>query len=189
MSFTLPCAAAARTLLAIACLGGTAAHAQDLVAENNEYAVPAAAGPWDIDANPNMPYGIVHNGIRDRHKAPVVVPVQAGDRVTIKWVKGDPNSGAGIGKGAKGVRIYTEGCAAQAPGCFVPRVSYLVQLIGSFADDNGVVIGSPFALNNGPVHKQAPDGATQLLLGFNDNWYNDNSQRVVMSVKSEPAAQ
>jgi hypothetical protein len=189
MQFTLSRAGVARALLAISCLVGAAAHAQPLVPGGNEYAVPAAAGPWDIDANPAMPYGIVHDGIADRHKAPVVVPVQANDRVTIKWVKGNPDSGAGIGKGARGVRVYTEGCVDQAPGCFVPRVSYLVQLIGSFADDSGAVIGSPFALNNGPVHKRAPAGATQLLLGFNDNWYNDNSQRVVISVKSEQAVQ
>jgi hypothetical protein len=42
-------------------------------------------------------------------------------------------------------------------------------LIGTFADGAGVIVGTPFSVGNGPLSRLVPLGATQLLLGINDD--------------------
>jgi uncharacterized delta-60 repeat protein len=46
--------------------------------------------------------------------------------------------------------------------------------LGVFANESGVIVGSPFTIGNGPLTISIPIGSTQLLMGFNDGWYNDN---------------
>jgi hypothetical protein len=47
-------------------------------------------------------------------------------------------------------------------------------LIGTFAND-GVIVGQPFVIGNGPATLVVPAGANQLLLGINDAYYGDNA--------------
>src|SRR5438067_10418276 len=49
-----------------------------------------------------------------------------------------------------------------------------MELVGTFAND-GVIVGKPFPIGNGPTALTVPAGANQLLLGINDNRYSDNS--------------
>ena len=74
-------------------------------------------------------------------------------------------------------------CTA-SPGCYVPGVTTtnLELLLGVFANPTGVIVGSPFVIGNGPAPQVIPVGATQLLMGFNDGWYNDNGAGIYVKV-------
>ena len=60
---------------------------------------------------------------------------------------------------------------------------YVVALVGTFAND-GVIVGTPFGIGNGPTTLTIPAGANQLLLGINDNGYGDNSGAFNVKVSS-----
>jgi hypothetical protein len=62
-----------------------------------------------------------------------------------------------------------------------PYPIYEVELVGTFAN-NGVIIGQPFAIGDGPATFVIPAGANQLLLGANDNAYSDNLGSWTLSV-------
>lgn len=64
---------------------------------------------------------------------------------------------------------------------------YLEELVGTFAD-NGVIVGTPFAIGNGPTTVVIPASANELLMGVNDGWYNDNGGSVRVSVTDTSAA-
>jgi hypothetical protein len=51
---------------------------------------------------------------------------------------------------------------------------FLVELVGTFANSAGAIVGTPFALGDGPTTIVVPTGATQLQLGVNDDIYHDN---------------
>lgn len=75
-----------------------------------------------------------------------------------------------------------------APGRYIPGTNYLEQLLGTFADASGSIVGSPFTIGNGPLSVVIPTGATQLLMGFNDGWYNDNGAgNLTMKITEVPA--
>ena len=67
------------------------------------------------------------------------------------------------------------------PGFYVSTTTWLETLIGTFAH-NGVIVGSPFAIGNGPITETIPQGANELLMGVVDGWYNDNGGEVGVSV-------
>jgi len=50
---------------------------------------------------------------------------------------------------------------------------YLQEVLGAFTDAGGVIVGTPFVVGDG-VTVTVPTGATQLELGVNDTFYNDN---------------
>ena len=50
---------------------------------------------------------------------------------------------------------------------------YLMALVGTFADDSGQIVGTPFKVGNGPVNATIPTGATRLQLGANLWNYSD----------------
>ena len=50
---------------------------------------------------------------------------------------------------------------------------YARGLVGTFAN-NGVIVGTPFPIGDGPATFIIPAGANQLLLGVDDNYYVDN---------------
>jgi len=59
---------------------------------------------------------------------------------------------------------------------------YLVELVGTFADSKGAIVGLPFPLGNGPTVLTIPGGATQLQLGANDGLYADNGGSWTISI-------
>jgi hypothetical protein len=63
---------------------------------------------------------------------------------------------------------------------------YLVELVGTFANSSGAIVGTPFALGDGPTTITVPTGATQLQLGVNDDIYHDNAGSFTVDV-SGPA--
>lgn len=51
---------------------------------------------------------------------------------------------------------------------------YLGELVGTFANSSGAIVGTPFAIGDGPDSVTIPAGATQLQLGVNDDKFGDN---------------
>jgi hypothetical protein len=58
------------------------------------------------------------------------------------------------------------------------------ELIGTFAN-NGVIVGQPFAIGDGPATLTIPTGANELRLGIDDNYFGDNTGAFTISV-SQP---
>jgi hypothetical protein len=59
--------------------------------------------------------------------------------------------------------------------------TYLNQLVGTFADATGAIIGTPFAIGLGRT-VSIPVGATQLQLGINDDIFVDNTGELNLAV-------
>ena len=142
------------------------------------------SGPWDPVADASLDYG-THDGF-----APSSVNVSAGETLTLSCVSGfvsefegwapsyiDANgysvaagypanyygSGPGrIGVGSSGDFLPSHFIDPDNVG---PGYINLLELIGEFFTATGAVIGTPFAVGDGPLTITVPDGATQLQLG------------------------
>jgi hypothetical protein len=51
---------------------------------------------------------------------------------------------------------------------------FLVELVGTFANSSGAIVGTPFALGDGPTTIVVPTGATQLQMGVNGDIYHND---------------
>jgi hypothetical protein len=63
--------------------------------------------------------------------------------------------------------------------------TYLAELVGTFADSSGDIVGTPFPIGD-LATVTAPAGATQLQLGINDDIYHDNSGSLQIQVSAVP---
>jgi hypothetical protein len=145
--------------------------------------VPGPAGPWDTALNPAFDYGVHDNA------PPVVInstngfSFAPGSIITVTYL-----SGIVDGHDATGdtTNITNNSCCSNGkfPGFYVnPGVpAYGGDLIGTFTN-NGVIVGQPFPIGDGPATLTVPAGATQLQLGINDNKFSDNqgSYTVIVS--------
>jgi hypothetical protein len=61
--------------------------------------------------------------------------------------------------------------------------AYGGELVGAFAN-NGVMVGTPFPIGNGPTMLTIPNGATELMMGVNDNFFSDNQGSYTVTVAS-----
>ena len=168
--------------------------ANEAYADGITVVVDGRSGPWSIVANPTFSYGGFFNGSQDQHLAPTLVdatsgvPFTVGDFLRIAYVNGIANGGSGNTSTADGSRtwngngILDEYLGVPAPGHYIAGINYLEQVVGTFANSNGIIVGSPFTIGNGPVYETIPFGATQLLIGVNDAWYNDNGGSLHMNV-------
>lgn len=155
--------------------------------------VPSSAGPWSQSVNPAFDYGLHDNG------PPVVVDSSTGFTIT-------PGTGLSISYlhgmvaasspgypyyDANGVDIhptdYVSPQYGRFPSYYTMGRSYLVQLMGAFSND-GVLIGTPMLIGNGPKTFVVPTGANQLLLGVNDNYFGDNAGAFTVSISELPQA-
>jgi hypothetical protein len=55
-------------------------------------------------------------------------------------------------------------------------------LVATFADSSGDIVGTPFAVDDGPISVLIPVGASQLQLGINDDIFYDNGGALSVSV-------
>ena len=148
--------------------------------------VSAQSGPWSPALNPALPFGDGTNlaaahtmaafdfsagaGFTLRYTGGLATPLSYGDPVFDG--RGDTNY---VATGTPGTS------STPFPSQYVPAsfgTVYLGTLIGAFARD-GVVVGSPFAVGNG-IDVTSPGGVDEILLGYNDDIFNDN--RGVLSV-------
>lgn len=63
-----------------------------------------------------------------------------------------------------------------------PYPIYLNTLVGTFADSSGNIVGTPFAVFNGPASVLVPLGASRLQLGINDDIFADNTGSLDVNV-------
>ena len=191
--------------LAVACCGAAISRADPITVNVN-----GASGPWDTSLNPAYGYGVAVGGEDNVNAAPEVVnsssglPLAAGDQLIIVAVyspdyvpTATPYSGGSYGapspftpllagaygsywSNADGLGGYPSN-GPGAPGFYISTPTFLEELVGVFTSD-GVIVGSPFAIGNGPVSEVIPVGANELSLGINDAWYNDNGGGVNVSI-------
>ena len=153
--------------------------------------VDSLAGPWLVSLNPGYDYGIHdNNGPAIVNQANSGIAFVPGKVLTIIYVSGLVSAGAAFGwpyADANGYVNDTWGCGDGlrdhgSSGTAFPCVytdpskkTYLIELMGVFADSNGVIVGEPFGIGDGPYQVAIPAGATQLQLGITDDSYWDNT--------------
>lgn len=165
------------------------------------FTVDSHAGPWSFASaglNSAFQYG------RNDQIAPLIVSgangfsFAAGGTFTIAYVSGTTSAGSSYPSvdavGYTG--LVTNGNTGSSGGYFPSRYfnssdypTYLVELVGTFANDSGAIIGTPFAIAN-LRSVIVPAGATRLQLGVNDDIFPDNSGALTVRITGpvpEPA--
>lgn len=161
-----------------------------------DYTVAGTSMPWEwASGGLNSAF---HFGLQDG-TAPTVVASDkfnfvAGDTLTVQYLSGGVNSGAARQTSpadANGVTYFPENNGLGSTGTGLPSDYMspypinLVELVGTFANSGGAIIGTPFALGDGPTTLTIPSGATELLLGVNDDKFFDNSGSFEVSVSGQ----
>jgi len=82
------------------------------------------------------------------------------------------------------ISIYPNNTSSNISGSPIP--AYVGALMGTFADAQGTIVGNPFVIGNGPFNAIIPVGSSQLLLGINDGFYNDNFGKFDIQVADAP---
>lgn len=120
----------------------------------------------------------------------------AGGGITITYLSGltSPYGGTPYADGNGDTGYAADGNGGSSGNYFPSRYMdtnsypiYLNALVGTFADSAGNIVGTPFAINNGPLSLLIPVGASRLQLGFNDDIFSDNSGALSVQVTG-PAA-
>jgi hypothetical protein len=161
--------------------------------------VSAKAKPWETTVNPAYNYGIGGGAGPEVIEANEDMPFDAGDTITFTYVSGQtkfngsagwsPYDAAGVGGAGNARKGSTQ---TYFPSYHIPSDQYpawLMALVGTFADDAGVIVGVPFNVGNGPTTVTVPAGATRVQLGLNDDKHEDNigSLDIEYSYVPEPA--
>lgn len=144
--------------------------------------IHASSGPWVVTASVNFayPYGGLQ-GPPAVFNAADGFAFQAGDVLTIQYDSGLWCGGTYVSEqtcvDGIGYLIYGPandlpypGTTVYAPSKYMDPASYpiyLMELVGTFADARGQIVGTPFKVGNGPINVTIPSGATQLQLGAN----------------------
>ena len=167
-------------------------------AQSTTVTVNANQGPWVQSLNPSFNYGDATNAAPTVVDASSGIPFNPGGTVTVTYVSGLVNvfpeggflatdANGNSGDATNNMVIATYG---SYPSYFINSSSYPVyasELIGTFAN-NGVIVGNPFPVGDGPKTFTIPSGANQLLLGVDDNDYADNTGSWQVKVTYAPAA-
>lgn len=170
-------------LLVLVCAGGVRGADRTVTKE-----IHASSGPWVVTLSINFdyPYGGV-KGAPAVFSAADGLAFRAGDVLTIQYDSGLWCAGTYVSVGTcvdgNGYRIYAPAddhpygtTTIYAPSKYMNPASYpiyLMQLVGTFADARGQIVGTPFKVGNGPISATVPSGATQLQLGSNLWGYTD----------------
>ncbi|HUB24222.1 MAG TPA: PEP-CTERM sorting domain-containing protein [Tepidisphaeraceae bacterium] len=145
-------------------------------------------GPWLVTGTLNAAYP--YNQTFDNNEAaPTVVTsssqvsIDPGQVVSINYVSGTvsvqpgtypyTNSGGNTAIPENNSVVY----GSNWPSYWIPAAQYPVystELIATFADASGAIVGTPFAAGLSDT-VTVPAGATQLQLGVNDTNYSDNA--------------
>jgi PEP-CTERM motif len=144
--------------------------------------VQGTEGPWLQSLNPSYNYGVGDNAAPDAISGASGISFAAGGTITVTYLSGLVSAGVvwpfvdANGDTAEPFNNNPGSSGKYAPSYFMNPATYpiyLVELVGTFAD-NGVIVGTPFAIGDGPTNLMVPAGANELLLGSNDDIYSDN---------------
>jgi hypothetical protein len=150
-----------------------------------EVTVTGSAGPWLwVNGGLNTAYQYEYPGYHD-FTAPTVVSgndgfrFTAGDALTISYVSGLVSVGPATGwpwVDANGVTGRDSSGYLYCPSNYMnpPTGNLMSELVGTFANSSGQIVGTPFAIGNLGTFT-IPTGATRLQLGVNDSLYYDDA--------------
>jgi hypothetical protein len=169
---------------------GTACDIGSVEIDPAKMTVSAKTGPWSHALNPGFDYDSTYHSAG----APVAIPVTPGATVTVTYAGGGVVAGVGYpvvdANGIVGnvTNNADSGGFGRFPAVHMnPAIDvYSMALVGTFAND-GIIVGTPFAIGNGPAALTAPAGANQLLLGINDAYFGDNSGALIVTISIESA--
>lgn len=149
--------------------------------------VDATSNPWDITTNSGSTYNTSGS------TGPTVVTgggldFTAGSVFNISYTSGSISLGAHPSLTVNdGNGIVSRFSGSTFPANSIASGALLGAIVGTFTDASGLIVGNPFAIGSGPVFV-APAGATQLLLGINDDLFGDNSGSFEVSVEQSTSA-
>jgi hypothetical protein len=153
--------------------------------------VNATAMPWLWSASLNASSQF---GAQDGTPPAVVdatsgVAITPGTQITITRIAGLTNNyyggtpvadGIGYGPNSPSPYVANNGVvnSFHFPSLYMNPASYPIyanELVATFADATGKIVGTPFSIGNGPTTVTVPAGASRLQLGINDTYFWDNS--------------
>jgi len=155
--------------------------------------ISAQAGPWVVTLSINYAYPYADSAFT-LYTQPAVFSAtdgfgfRAGDVLTIQYVSGLWCAGTYVSTAtcvdANGYPAAVFAPAndralnglAYAPSKYMDPATYpiyFMELVGTFADERGQIVGKPFKVGNGPINVSIPAGATRLQLGANLWAYGD----------------
>lgn len=183
------------------------AAALTINAKADIYTVDGQSGPWDW-ANGGLNTGYQY-GVNDQISPTVVtsiggISIGSGQELVVTYVSGTVNTEP-FGGFPNNQNVDANGISqapnpdltphsnGNTPGYYAgespSHIIYTGELLGTFANSSGTIVGNPFALGDGPTDLTVPTGATQLQLGVNDNLYSDNagSWNIGVTMVPEPS--
>ena len=156
--------------------------------------VPATAKTWDETLN-NRPYVLPgYGGSNPASVSLVVGGASAPSTVSVQCTGGEINAGFPVSypkTGCSGVPDGTAGSCCwyydqqSGPTQYLPASEGRIQVgqvIGSFADATGLIVGDSFAVTSTARVLAVPSGATQMIFGINDNGPNDGDPATSLTV-------
>ena len=156
-------------------LASSAALTGPALALTSQVLVDSQSTPWNPEINVGYDYG--SHDLLTPTSVSAGFDFTAGNLFTISYVSGltSPYGATDPYADANGDTTFVANDNPGSSGSgfaskymdFSSADIYLNQLVGTFADSSGVIVGTPFAIGNGPFQIAAPLGATQLLLGVN----------------------
>jgi len=145
----------------------------------------------------DMPWNWVNSGLNTSDQfgindgtGPVVISAtngftfNPGDVLTLTYLSGLVSVGFSFpdtdanGDTADAVDANNGSTGKPFPSFYMNPATYpinLGELVGTFANSSGAIVGTPFAIGDGPDAFTIPAGATQLQLGVNDDKFSDNT--------------
>jgi autotransporter passenger strand-loop-strand repeat protein len=149
--------------------------------------VSGTQGPWSPSENPGLKYG--PDPVGGEASVTGSLSFAPGAQITVTYLSGTAGTEQGVPQFDAGGNKSFVAEGNGYPGSFIPtndQPAYHGELLGAFANAAGKVIGSPFVLGDGPTTVTVPaGGATQLLLGVNDNDFTDNNGALAIEVSED----
>jgi hypothetical protein len=152
--------------------------------------VSGRSGPWEFvkgGLNTNDRYGDGDQGAPTIVTAADGIAFAPGDSIQVRYLSGlatpavndlgiYPYVDADGETGVAAPNNSSYGGFGVAPSYFMPSSTYPIyweELVGTFANSSGVIVGTPFAIGDSAT-LIVPAGATQLQLGVNDAGYDND---------------
>ncbi len=141
--------------------------------------VDGKSGPWNYSSTLNTGY---RYGVGDQFSPTVInatsgLDFTAGNILVVTDTTSIP------------VQTAFGGFGLPAQYTASPLSTYVGELIGTFANPTGAILGTPFAIaSSSSLNLTIPNGASQLLLGINDDVFADNSGSIIATIGGTRAA-